>query len=54
MADSSMDTTANEIVSDQLASTETTMEEIASLTKARVDTDKQIVNTWAASAPGDD
>eukprot|EP00959_Pyramimonas_sp_CCMP1952_P398090 8341038-Pyramimonas_sp.AAC.1 len=33
---------------------ETAMEEITSLAKVRIDTDEQIVNAWAVSAPRDD
>ena len=53
MADSSMDMTAIQIVNDQLATMEATMEEITSLTKVRIDTEEQIVNPWAVSAGND-
>eukprot|EP00959_Pyramimonas_sp_CCMP1952_P028963 607492-Pyramimonas_sp.AAC.1 len=54
MAGSSIGVTAIQIVNDQLETAETTMEDITSLTTVRIDTDEQIVNPWAASAPGDD
>ena len=54
MADTSMDMTAIQIVNDQLATMEATMEEITSPTKVRIDTEEQIVNPWAVSAGNDD
>eukprot|EP00959_Pyramimonas_sp_CCMP1952_P207674 4343937-Pyramimonas_sp.AAC.1 len=45
--------TAIQIVSDQLASIDVAMEEITSLTEVRMDTEEQIVNTYAVSAAGD-
>eukprot|EP00959_Pyramimonas_sp_CCMP1952_P445620 9329817-Pyramimonas_sp.AAC.1 len=53
MADSSMDMTAIQIVSDQLARIDVAMEEITSLTKVRIDTEEQIVNPYAVFAAGD-
>ena len=53
IADSSMDMTAIQIVNDQLATMEATMEEITSPTKVRTDTEEQIVNPWAVSAGND-
>ena len=54
MADSSMDMTAIQIVNDQRATMDATMEEITTPMKVRIDTEAEIVNPWAVSAGNED